>query len=116
MAITWDDVVAIAPELASVLDTQQTAFLNAVNLQVSDDTWYEEADEGRKYLAAHLATISRKRGQGPTTAQSAGQISQSFANMMQFGALGTTSYGLEYQRLLRLLPDAVFGITTGMEC
>lgn len=111
-ACTWDDVVTIAKELASVPDTSQTEFLRMVAYQVPVAQWGGKQKVGQMYLAAHLATVSRRRGDGPTTQRSEGQISASYADMMQAGPLGTTSYGVEFERLIRILPRIAFGFVS----
>lgn len=108
MAITWPDVVAIAPELAATDPTAQTAILAIVSRQVADpDAWGSYFDDAAKYLAAHYGTLSRSRGKGPISDESVGQLSRSYAPLLQFGMLGQTAYGVEYQRLSRLTPAAL---------
>jgi hypothetical protein len=106
---TWQDVVNVAPELSTVPEPSQTAFLAMAALEVPAYQWGKRILDGQRYLAAHLATISRKRGEGPTTDKSVGQISQGFADMMANGPLGTTIYGVEYERLVRILPNVAMG-------
>jgi hypothetical protein len=110
VAITWTSVVNLpAPELATVPADAQTTILAAVALQMNADVWGEKLDLGSAYLAAHLATVGKRAGVGgPVTHQSVGQVSQSFAASVAQGAahLGSTSYGLEYERLLYSLAAA----------
>ena len=107
--ITWADVLNVAPELASTPAPMQTAVLTAVGDQVPLLMWPQGQANAQAWLAAHLVTISRKRGDGPKTSQSTGPVSQSLASMIQFGQLGLTSYGVEYQRLVRMNPSVAFG-------
>ena len=62
--ITWADVIAIAPELASVPVDTQNAILLDISKQLSASRWGERYDTACKYLAAHLGTISTLGGQG----------------------------------------------------
>lgn len=107
-AITWSDVVAIAPELSSVGASTQAAILADVYTEVVVDNWYSEARANRaaKYLAAHLATLTvgARGGAGPVQSRSVGQVSESFAVSVAEGSnnLDSTAYGKEYRRLLRL--------------
>jgi hypothetical protein len=111
-APTWTDVVGIAPELASLPGPAQNEILAIVDGEVHEDVWEEQYRPGFCYLAAHLATLSKKRGLGPVTAQASNGISQSYASMLSVGALGLTSYGLEYSRRTRLLTQTAFGLVT----
>ncbi len=108
MAIAWADVVYIAPELSTVATATQNAILADVALQLSSDAWGVLLDLGSKYLAAHLATVSKRKGQGATvTAETVGAVSRQYAApAVAVGALGSTGYGLEYERLLMNLPAA----------
>lgn len=114
MAITWaSDVVAIAPELASVVTATQNKILAFVDLQFNTTLWGDKLDMGKTYLAAHLGTLSRRAGAGgPVVSESVGQVSRSYAASIASGAamLESTSYGLEYKRLLRQLPGARFTV------
>lgn len=108
MSITWPDVVAIAPECASVEPASQTAILAMVDRQLDPDTWGSYFDDGSKYLAAHYATLARSRGKGPVTAEAVGSVSRSYGDQTGLaGTLGTTSYGTEYFRLVRLTTAAL---------
>lgn len=108
--ITWQDVVNVSPEMVRTPLPAQTEILIAVGLQVPVNQWGKLQAQGQAYLAAHLGTLARRRGDGPTTSKSAGGLSQSFASLTALGALGMTSYGVEYQRLIRLLPTIAFGM------
>ena len=57
MAVTWADVSALDPALASIPLASQTAILADAVLQVSPTTWEARTDLGVKYLAAHLGTL-----------------------------------------------------------
>jgi hypothetical protein len=100
-------VTDVAPELFTTPAAQEGALLDMVDREVDECGWGDRADDGRRYLAAHLATLGKRKGLGPLTAESLGQASRSYASMLQFGALGLTTYGVEYQRRARLLPSVL---------
>jgi hypothetical protein len=107
--ISWGDVSAIAPELATLEARAQEMILGIVDAQVDASTWGELADIGRVYLAAHLATISRRAGAGgPVTAEKLGPMAQSYGfSGGTVRSFDSTGYGMEYERLTRLLPRAI---------
>jgi hypothetical protein len=112
MAITWQDVVDIAPELSTIATGTQTKILAMVGRQVANvDNWGELIDDASAYLAAHLATLTQKLGNGPTASEGVGPLNRSYVSLLQFGMLGQTSYGIEYLRLARMTP-AVLGSVT----
>lgn len=113
MAITWTHVLEIAPELSVVAPSTRAALLEDVALQVSASAWGTRADLASKYLAAHLATLSQRGGAGPSGAvggESVGDVSISYlsgtppANATDYAS---TTYGREFARLLRLLPQRI---------
>ena len=70
MAITWSDVTVIAPELSSVPSPSQTVFIADAYAQMNAGIWGGYLDRGAKYLAAHLATMSNRRGRPALRARS----------------------------------------------
>lgn len=109
MSIVWADVTAIAPELSTVAAAGQTAILGQVNdEEIKDATWpsVAKANRARRYLAAHLATLtlSARGGVGPIQSESVGNVSRSYAVSVSEGSnnLDGTAYGKEYRRLVRL--------------
>ena len=105
--ITWSNVVAIAPELASVPLATQTAILSAVEAQLAPSQWGARYDLACTYLAAHLGSASIAGGQGaagPVTSETVGSVSRSYAAPAATTAnTGSTSYGREYERLKKQL-------------
>jgi hypothetical protein len=102
--ITWSDVTDIASELSTVATDTQNAILAQVALQLDEDEWAELYDVGCVYLAAHLATVIARRGSGgAVTSESAGVVSRSYAAASNSSQLSSTSYGVEYERLIGLL-------------
>ena len=111
MAITCTDVTNMAPELTSVTAGTQTAILAQVALQVSDEAWGELADVGAAYLAAHLATVGKRKGSaGGVASESVGSVSRSYATKSTAVGLSSTAYGEEYERLVGLLPGVRFDV------
>jgi hypothetical protein len=103
--ITWADVQVVAPELSSVPSGSQTVFIADAYAQMNTAIWGAYLDRGAKYLAAHLATMSNRRGQaGPASEKHVGKIGQS--NAVNKGPLASTSYGEEYLRIIDTLPGA----------
>jgi hypothetical protein len=101
--ITWADVEAVAPELSTLPEATQLAILSFVGKQLSSEVWGDRLDLGLAYLAAHLGTISKRGGTGPggvIASETVGPSSRSYAVAAAApGALGSTLYGQEYQRL-----------------
>lgn len=107
--ITWADVVNIAAELSTVPVGRQTAVLAQVALQMNEDVWGSKLDMGSVWLAAHLATCMGRQGTGGAVqSESVGAVSRSYAVSQAASAadLGSTAYGIEYQRILLQLPLA----------
>ena len=102
-AIVWTDVTDLAPELSSTPLGAQTAILALVNGFLDVATWGGETSDklhsGRCYLAAHLATLGRRKGKsGTVSAEAAGGLSRSYAMpaMLSTSTLQLTSYGALY--------------------
>lgn len=96
-------VIDVAAELATLTAGQQRSILDMVDRQVADAEFLGSYfDDGARYLAAHLGAVSKLKGKGPVTAEAVGSVSRSYASLLQFGPLGTTAYGVEFERLVRL--------------
>jgi hypothetical protein len=104
MAITWSDVEALAPELSTVPVARQNLILAMVEKQVDGDVWTEFTDDGKRFLAAHLGTMtsSGSAAAGPITSESLGPMMRSYGWSGEYGALASTRYGLEYKRLMKI--------------
>lgn len=109
MSIAWANVVAIAPELSTVLPGTQTTLLAIVDRQIDDDVWLDLANDGRTYLAAHLGTLTRGGAAGGAViGETLGPMSRQYALPPGIhGALSTTKYGLFYLHLISLLPSSL---------
>jgi hypothetical protein len=104
-AITWADVVAVAPELALIDVIAQDFFLDYVNSQF--DVSLLDGEDGprtrlaRIFLAAHLATLSRRgrtSSSGPVIEEALGPQSRKYADITEHydSLLASTPYGLMY--------------------
>lgn len=117
MSITWADVQAIAPELTdtAVPTGTQAVFLAMVDRQVDDDVWSDLANDGRRYLAAHMGALYAAGGIAPgaVVSEAVGPLSRSYsvASTGETGSLATTKYGLWYLQMVRLLPTALGFVT-----
>lgn len=113
ITITWADVVALAAELSTVPVATQAFILAALPRQMNEDVWGGSLNLAATYLAAHLATVIRRRGAGGSVqSQTAGGVSQAFAISVARdpGGLTATSYGTLYESLLLALPATRFAI------
>lgn len=121
MAVTWAQVQEIAPELTNtaVPTGTQAVLLAMVDRQIDDDAWDDLADDGRRYLAAHLGTVyvttagGAAASVGAVTQEAVGPMSRSYASSANSSAssvdslLGTTRYGIWYLHMIRLLPSSL---------
>jgi len=109
-AITWPDVTAAAPELATTAAQTQTDVLAfvivALNVALYDGETGPRTRLARIYLAAHLATLPRLGAGGPLVSESVESLSRSYAAPMSKSKLATTSYGAAF---LALSPPAARG-------
>ncbi len=108
--IIWSDVEAVAPELSTVDSNAQSMILTSVNDFLSVAAFGGEDSPklklARVYLAAHFGTLSASRGNpaaGPVTAESADNISRSYAtrDIANPSDWDATSYGQLYMALVR---------------
>lgn len=108
-AIAWSDVVAFAPQLASVDAGAQAVALAYVNATLQVDAFDGEAGPrtriARILLAAHLGSLPGSGGNpGNVTSETVSATSlQSMYSMAAAGnGLDATSYGVELRRMYRL--------------
>lgn len=103
MAVTWADVVIVAPALSTLDVPSQNFFLTESLRQIDSDVWGEYATVGQIYLAAHMATLTLGAGSGPITSETLGQMSRSYAVPLWLkSSLALTRFGAEYDRLLNI--------------
>ena len=111
MAIDWTDVVEIGSELSSVPVATQTVILAMVDRQIDDTVWGDMADDGRRYLAAHMGAVynSAPGAAGAVVSESLGPMSRTYASgsSSDDDELATTKYGKFYLHMLRLLPTSL---------
>lgn len=109
MAVTWLDVLCIAPELATVPPASQACLLADVLLELEPDSWGVKYDLAVKYLLAHRAAIFLRNQTGVSATgvlveETVGQVSRKFANVTMSANhaddLDLTSYGQFFRRLL----------------
>jgi hypothetical protein len=106
MALTWLDVTAMAPELSDVPVSAQDEILADVD-DLPDDVWGARLTQGKLALARHLGTMQKRRGQpGQLGAKHVGDISATYVHGQNPSAYSSTSYGVEFERLLMALPGA----------
>lgn len=119
-AITWGDVLAIAPSLTTITETARADIVGHVNEMVAASEFGGEDSYtyrlARMQLAAHLGTLI-KRGSagggsaatGAVVSESVGGISRSYAQSAasddsSTSGLSSTPYGLAYLELLGASP------------
>ena len=106
--ITWNDVLSVASGLDSLSSRAQETILDIVSRQVNATAWGDRANDGMIMLAAHLGTVAKRQGVGgPVTSEKLGEMARSYGFMGGRSALSTTAYGMEFERMVRLLPRAV---------
>lgn len=111
MAVTWADVVALDPELATIPTATQTAILEAVKIMIHACPWGSKYDLAVKLLAAHfgkLWLLKAGGAGGPVLKEKVGQIERSYGNIFSTSgkALDQTMWGQWYQMLLNGLLGA----------
>lgn len=110
---TLANVRRIAPELSTVSDGGIEAFVEDARLELNPERWGRLYDRALALLTAHLASLANielAAAAGPVTSESVGSVSRGYAGMTgasTAGLWGTTRFGVELERLLRLLGPAV---------
>lgn len=118
-AITWTDVTNVAPELSTIAVAQQTALLLLVNDYLDPNTWEGEGSQkltsGRAYLAAHLATLGKRKGvNGMLTAEAGGGLSRSYGMLTNPTMYSLTTYGEIFAMLAKsTVARAGFSLANG---
>lgn len=108
-AITWSDVTAHASDLSAVAAGAQTDVLAYVNEMVDPAKLGGETSSryrlARIYLAAHLGTVSLKRGAaaaGPLISETVGEVTRMYGfSAAAAGDIASTGWGREYLALIR---------------
>jgi uncharacterized protein DUF4054 len=114
VGIAWEDVIAIASELADLNEDAQDMILAYVNDWVQPIPFGGEASSklrlARAYLAAHYGSLTSQGGStsaGPVISETVGDISRTYASGVSTALssgdalLDSTVYGKNYRALLR---------------
>ena len=99
--INRQDVIAIAPELSSVDSNLMNVLVEHIGPRVSDAAWGTEAKYAACLLVAHAATLSLRGDRGALTSETVGEISRTYGAIGGNKSLRQTSYGVQYEELLR---------------
>lgn len=114
MSVTWADVVALDSALSEVSVGAQHSILATAEARTPEAVWGTRRSDAIMYLAAHLGqlVIRGGGGAGPVVSESVGQVARTYAqpSSMSKGSLESTTWGREYQQLLRTLPAARIGV------
>lgn len=100
VTITWSNVIARYPLLATFDAVAGAMIVSEVLLEIVNPDWGADANRAAMALAAHLAEMARRGSTGPLTSDTVGPLSQSFAVFPMMHALDTTPYGMEYKRIM----------------
>jgi hypothetical protein len=106
VAVTWADVSALAPDVATVGATAQTHILAYVNAVVTSANFGARTTLAACYLAAHyglLVTRGTNGQSGPVVSEALDGASISYAAYLGGSSddLDSTPYGRSYRRLAR---------------
>lgn len=111
-AITWDEVTAFAPGMATFADDGQTLVLAEVNT-CFNVSYFVDGESSAKlklcriYYAAHLATIATQGNSGaagPVTSEMIDRLRRSYAapsGAVAYDSLDSTAYGKMLRSLVR---------------
>jgi len=111
---TLEELVALAPDLASVDPCILEAWLEIAGTMISISVWGSKASHGHRLLAAHLYQVSQPGGEtGPLASVTVGPVAKSFAVTASADAeLGSTQWGRMYLTLRRTLCRTPVAINT----
>lgn len=103
--IGWNDVVALAPELAEIDPAAQEFILSHVNNTLNASLLGGEGSPklrlARMYLAAHYGVMNGKSAAGPVTLEMEGPVMRQFAAWQGAEVLRETGYGRAFSTLVR---------------
>lgn len=107
MAITWADVVVLAPALETMTPDEQTLYLSFAD-SLNATAWGDKLDRASLLVVAHYATLMKEGAfgpGGPISAESTGRVSRSYAVPSAKDPFwDRTSYGAAYKAMVRTLP------------
>lgn len=114
MALVWSDIVAVAPELASLDATMGAIILSSIQAELGpDNLGADRYERAVKYLTAHVACCLKSGAfgvQGAVTSESVGGISRAYAANSPMGThpwYDKTPYGKLYQFIIHNNPARV---------
>jgi hypothetical protein len=111
--ITSVDVLKIAPELSTVITagTWTVLIAQAYN-EMNATLWGPYLDAGATWYAAHLATITTRRGiPGWPSMRKVGEVAAgNTVPPLLASAYSMTSYGIEFERMLNARPASRFDV------
>ncbi len=106
--ISWADVVVVASELSTVAADRQTLILLFVNTHILlDSESGEKTNLGRRYFAAHMATLMETTGAGvagAVTKEKVDDLEREYGGTSISGTdpnLDQTSYGKMFKLMAR---------------
>jgi hypothetical protein len=115
MSVTVADIQGMpSGEFASLGASVIQPFIDEAERIVGRDVWGELADDGVRYLAAHLLAVVRRGSSapmGPVISETAGPVSRSYAapSVVSTQGYNSTLYGQRFQQLVGML-----GLTPGV--
>lgn len=103
MMQTIDQIlIDIAPEMASVPEATRQRLIEYAALQVNFGSPAIK-DLATAYLVAHQYAVSQKAGAaGAVTSETEGDLSRSYGGSLSESPYGASSYGQEFERLMRM--------------
>lgn len=114
MSVAQADIIAIAPEFASLAPSVFTQALADAALIVAPAFWGNRIDLATKYMAAHIIALSNPDLGLPgfVKSESVGDIRRDYAVSQPGadGALGMTRWGQHYRTLARMNPYGRLGV------
>lgn len=108
MAVEKEDIVAMAPELASLSDAAFALAIADATAELPSAKWGDLHDRAVRLLAAHILSLSPSSSRGAVTGETVGSVSRTYAqprtSSTKVGSsLDSTPYGAELRRLRRTL-------------
>jgi FAD/FMN-containing dehydrogenase len=104
-ALTWADVVVMAPQLSAASAPLQSLVLAMVQARLGQDAFGDLAFDAGLFLAAHLGVVATQGAAGaggPIASKAAGPVSVSYGIPSDWeSGLQLTAYGREFLRLRR---------------
>lgn len=105
MAANVDSILTIAPELKCETPAVINFFIAMAQRRISSLVWGIYNDDGVNYLAAHLITMKNRKGTpGNPSMEKVGDVQAEYVGFTNSRtALTSTSYGVEYLELRKLV-------------